>query len=113
MCFRATQEEYRQLDRYRNSDSENQPYLDQNVYVQKNRQFDGPENKPYWEQNIYIYIYSSLILGVLVITLLRSTIFFYFSVKCSQKLHDNMFMSIIKTSMRFFDTNPTGRILNR
>lgn len=84
--------------------------MDQNVYVQ---QFDGPEYKPYWEQNIYISIYSSLIVGLFVVTLLRSTIFFHFTTKCSQKLHDNMFISIIKTRMQFFDTNPAGRILNR
>lgn len=31
----------------------------------------------------------------------------------SQKLHDGMFKGIISTTMRFFDTNPSGRILNR
>lgn len=33
--------------------------------------------------------------------------------RASQRLHDNMFKGLISTSMRFFDTNPSGRILNR
>lgn len=32
---------------------------------------------------------------------------------CSQKLHDMAFSALIRTGMRFFDTNPSGRILNR
>lgn len=32
---------------------------------------------------------------------------------CSQRLHDLMFSALIRTGMRFFDTNPSGRILNR
>lgn len=31
----------------------------------------------------------------------------------SKVLHDRMFGSILKATMRFFDTNPSGRILNR
>lgn len=34
-------------------------------------------------------------------------------INASQKLHDNMFKSIVSTTMRFFDLNPSGRILNR
>lgn len=33
--------------------------------------------------------------------------------KASQTLHDTMFKGLISSTMRFFDTNPSGRILNR
>lgn len=35
------------------------------------------------------------------------------SLRISQNIHNMMFNGIISTSMRFFDTNPSGRILNR
>lgn len=33
--------------------------------------------------------------------------------RASQNLHDGMFKGLISTTIRFFDTNPSGRILNR
>lgn len=45
--------------------------------------------------------------------LIRSFGFYTLTVRASQKLHDTMFAGIISTTMRFFDTNPSGRILNR
>lgn len=33
--------------------------------------------------------------------------------KASIRLHNAMFSSILRGAMRFFDTNPSGRILNR
>lgn len=33
--------------------------------------------------------------------------------RASQKLHNSMFNGVISATMRFFDTNPSGRILNR
>lgn len=42
-----------------------------------------------------------------------SVTFYTICVRASQRLHDNMFKGLISTAMRFFDTNPSGRILNR
>lgn len=39
--------------------------------------------------------------------------FYRLCVMASQKLHDSMFKGLISTSMRFFETNSSGRILNR
>ncbi|XP_014299326.1 ATP-binding cassette sub-family C member 4 isoform X1 [Microplitis demolitor] len=61
----------------------------------------------------YIYIYTGLVLSVFVIGITRSLLFYISCVRASQKLHDRSFEALIRTSMRFFDTNPSGRILNR
>lgn len=44
---------------------------------------------------------------------MRSILFLRVCMRASKVLHDRMFAAILKTPMRFFDTNPSGRILNR
>ncbi|EFN66324.1 Probable multidrug resistance-associated protein lethal(2)03659, partial [Camponotus floridanus] len=61
----------------------------------------------------YIYIYTGIVLGIFVIGISRSLVFYKTCMTCSQRLHDMMFSALIRTGMRFFDTNPSGRILNR
>lgn len=46
-------------------------------------------------------------------TLGRSLILYTACMKASINLHDSMFSSISRASMRFFNTNRSGRILNR
>ncbi|XP_066582134.1 probable multidrug resistance-associated protein lethal(2)03659 isoform X2 [Prorops nasuta] len=64
-------------------------------------------------QNTYIYVYSSIVIGIFIIGITRSLIFYKTCMMCSQRLHDMVFSALIRTGMRFFDTNPSGRILNR
>lgn len=60
-----------------------------------------------------IYIYTGITVATIIVTLTRSISFFTLCMKSSVKLHDRMFNSIIRGSMRFFNTNSSGRILNR
>ncbi|XP_026467356.1 probable multidrug resistance-associated protein lethal(2)03659 [Ctenocephalides felis] len=60
-----------------------------------------------------IMIYAALNLTIIISSLTRSFMFFWVCVKASVKLHDDMFLSISRATMRFFNTNPSGRILNR
>ncbi|EGI58008.1 Putative multidrug resistance-associated protein lethal(2)03659 [Acromyrmex echinatior] len=60
-----------------------------------------------------VYIYSGLIVLTICITLIRSLIFFWTCMRSSVRLHDHMFRSISRATMRFFNTNTSGRILNR
>lgn len=68
---------------------------------------------PNWSTDLCIYIYSALIVLLFIFTLLRSMLFYQLAMWSSKALHNSMFDSIISTTMRFFDTNPSGRILNR
>ncbi|KAK9720652.1 ABC transporter [Popillia japonica] len=67
----------------------------------------------FFNTHVAIYIYSGLIVGLIALTVLRSFLFFRAASNSSKKLHTIMFNCLLKTPMRFFDTNPSGRILNR
>lgn len=71
------------------------------------------ENNSFLEKNLAIYVYSGLIGGCILVTILRSIMFLKMSMKSSRNLHNKMFYTLIRTPMRFFDINPSGRILNR
>ncbi|XP_063913515.1 probable multidrug resistance-associated protein lethal(2)03659 [Zophobas morio] len=60
-----------------------------------------------------LYLYSTLVAFVIFSSLTRSLNFFRFCMKASRNLHNRMFTRIVYTSMRFFNVNPSGRILNR
>ncbi|EFA04298.2 putative multidrug resistance-associated protein lethal(2)03659-like Protein [Tribolium castaneum] len=60
-----------------------------------------------------IAIYSVIIILTMVVALVRSFVFFTVCMRASINLHDRMFQSIITASMQFFNTNTSGRILNR
>lgn len=60
-----------------------------------------------------LYIYGGLILGVIAVCFLRGYMFFNICMHASKVLHDRMFIQLLMAPMRFFDTNPSGRILNR
>ncbi|XP_037945079.1 multidrug resistance-associated protein 4 [Teleopsis dalmanni] len=60
-----------------------------------------------------LYIYGALIVGVVIMTVFRGYLFFKVCMHASKVLHDRMFGCILHATMRFFDTNPSGRILNR
>ncbi|XP_017773823.1 PREDICTED: multidrug resistance-associated protein 4 isoform X1 [Nicrophorus vespilloides] len=60
-----------------------------------------------------IYIYSGIVVRMIIITLLRSVMYFKFSMKASTNLHNNMFRRIVRASMSFFHNNSSGIILNR
>ena len=62
---------------------------------------------------IYIYIYSAIVISIFLVGITRSLLFYNLAMRCSQRLHDLVFGALIRTGMRFFDTNPSGRILNR
>lgn len=59
-------------------------------------------------QTNYIWVYTSFILASIILTLLRSFIFFKICMNASKTLHNSMFWNVLQATMRFFDTNPSG-----
>lgn len=60
-----------------------------------------------------IYIFTGLTVLTIGVTLIRSFAFFGTCMRASIRLHDRMFRSISRATMRFFNTNTSGRVLNR
>ncbi|XP_076648686.1 putative multidrug resistance-associated protein lethal(2)03659 isoform X2 [Halictus rubicundus] len=79
--------------------------------------YDNGTLEVHWDspitRDICIYLYSALTVLTIGVTLVRSFIFFSTCMKASIKLHDRMFRSISRATMRFFNTNTSGRVLNR
>ncbi|XP_053685764.1 probable multidrug resistance-associated protein lethal(2)03659 [Sabethes cyaneus] len=61
----------------------------------------------------YLMIYSGAMAVMLCLSLNRSFSFFYLCLRASIRLHDQLFRGITRATMYFFNTNPSGRILNR
>lgn len=60
-----------------------------------------------------ICIYAGVVVGCIILIIIRSMLFYKLCMNASIRLHDQMFDSILRGAMRFFDLNPSGRILNR
>lgn len=71
-------------------------------------QWKGPLSREYC-----IYLYTGLVISTVIITFIRSFTFFTTCMKASVRLHDRMFQSLSQARMRFFNTNTSGRVLNR
>lgn len=63
--------------------------------------------------NIDIYIFTAITVLTVAVALSRSFMFFSVAMRASTNLHNSMFKGISHASMYFFNTNPSGRILNR
>ncbi|KAJ0181178.1 hypothetical protein K1T71_003263 [Dendrolimus kikuchii] len=61
----------------------------------------------------YLWIYGSVILGLIIISHVRIGYFVVMTMRASQNLHNTIYKKLIVGLMRFFDTNPSGRVLNR
>ena len=60
-----------------------------------------------------IGLVAGLACTVLLLSVIRSLSSFARTIHASQKLHDEMTKAVLRTTIEFFDTNPSGRILNR
>ncbi|XP_066267633.1 ATP-binding cassette sub-family C member 4-like [Branchiostoma lanceolatum] len=65
------------------------------------------------DTHFYIYVLTAFTAGALFMNVVGVRILFFVAVKSSTNLHNGMFNAIIRAPIRFFDTNPVGRVLNR
>ncbi|MCJ1435109.1 hypothetical protein MMC27_004479 [Xylographa pallens] len=62
----------------------------------------------------YVGIYFAFGVGGALLTVVQTLILWIFcSIEASRKLHERMAYAIFRSPMSFFETTPTGRILNR
>ncbi|GBP63239.1 Probable multidrug resistance-associated protein lethal(2)03659 [Eumeta japonica] len=66
-----------------------------------------------FDHSLYIYVWAVFIVGCIILTTWRSMLFLWVCMRSSIRLHNTMFGNVLHATMRFFDTNPSGRILNR
>ncbi|OQR85427.1 multidrug resistance-associated protein 1 [Achlya hypogyna] len=58
-------------------------------------------------------IYAALALGSCLLITVQTWSVFAYGLRGSQRMFDAMLVNLLQAPMRFFDTNPIGRILNR
>ena len=61
----------------------------------------------------YPYIYLGLVIGTLILALLCADYFFQIMLRSASVLHNGMFKGVLYSSLRFYESNPVGRIFNR
>ena len=60
-----------------------------------------------------IRVYAILTAAALGFGIIRACNFFHVLLRSAKELHDRMVTCLLQAPVLFFDTNPTGRILNR
>ncbi|KAL7292212.1 hypothetical protein TKK_0014165 [Trichogramma kaykai] len=79
----------------------------------KNRtSFDEIEDTPN-DAFFYIYLYTGVTVAVFVVGLTRTIVYYSRCMRSGEALHNRAFSALIRAPLRFFDDNPSGRILNR
>lgn len=61
----------------------------------------------------YMYTYAIIMLLVFYLVFQRAIAFSNMCLKASRKLHDKLFRGIIRAPMHFYNSNSSGRIMNR
>ena len=71
------------------------------------------ESKEEQRSSTNLVIYTMMSGIALTFTMLQAFLFYYVSLRSTERLHDRMTLAILKAPVLLFDTNPAGRILNR
>jgi hypothetical protein len=63
----------------------------------------------YRDESVQIYVYTGIIVGLFVASVVRTLIFFNICMQASVTLHKLMFSGVLRAPMKFFETNPVGK----
>ncbi|XP_027794990.2 ATP-binding cassette sub-family C member 12 isoform X2 [Marmota flaviventris] len=64
-------------------------------------------------QHMYQWVYAASMVFMLTFGIIKGLTFTKTTLMASSSLHDQVFDKILKSPMSFFDTTPTGRLMNR
>lgn len=62
---------------------------------------------------MYQGVYGGTLGLILVFGAIKSLVFMKLTLRASSHMHDTVFVKVFRSPMSFFDTTPTGRVLNR
>jgi ATP-binding cassette subfamily C (CFTR/MRP) protein 4 len=71
------------------------------------------KNESEQRSSFYAYIYLGVIFSTLIFAIIRVGFIFFIMLSGSTYFHNRMLKGMLYTSLRFFESNPSGRILNR
>ncbi|NXO61500.1 MRP7 protein, partial [Phainopepla nitens] len=63
--------------------------------------------------NFYLTVYGGIAGANSLFTIIRAFLFAYGALRAATVIHDRLLQRVLKATVTFFDTTPTGRILNR
>ncbi|NXB55079.1 MRP7 protein, partial [Leucopsar rothschildi] len=63
--------------------------------------------------SFYLIVYGSIAGANSLFTIIRAFLFAFGTLRAAAVIHDRLLQRILKATVTFFDTTPTGRILNR
>lgn len=66
-----------------------------------------------WTTEKHIFVYATILSVLAILVTFRAFTFYKMCLRISRNMHDLMFRGVTRTFMFFYNTNPTGRILNR
>lgn len=87
--------------------------LDNNIYGEINSKYTYSEVNESHSVDYYLNIYIAITLASVLLGVLRFLWCYHGSLKASRKLYQRLLHQVIRAPLRFFDTTPVGRILNR
>ncbi|XP_022093433.1 multidrug resistance-associated protein 5-like [Acanthaster planci] len=62
---------------------------------------------------MYVLVYGLSLVAVFILAGFKSVIYMKAALYAASSMHDTVFLKVFRSPMSFFDTTPTGRILNR
>lgn len=63
--------------------------------------------------NYYLGVYCLICFGNIIVATFRWAVMYFGSIKASRLAHEQLLATILRAPIRFYDTTPLGRILNR
>jgi ATP-binding cassette subfamily C (CFTR/MRP) protein 4 len=63
----------------------------------------------YLDNKSHLMIYGSLICGIIILSIIRNSLFYKTLLHSSEIIHNSMFTRLIRAPMQFFNNNPSGK----
>ncbi|KAF9211230.1 hypothetical protein BGZ59_008367 [Podila verticillata] len=63
--------------------------------------------------NYYLFIYALISIGASLAHIIQTIIVFFGSLRAARLLYKKLLFAVVRAPLRFFDTTPVGRIMNR